>query len=143
MISISSLILIVLFKFQNCGPAPQMSSQEPFSPNSGEVRIVDRWNEAKVSFLTPTQKIAVQHSAVNVQGLCVGSEKGQKIQYQVLELNELPKMVYVGEVECVMGGFEVPIGSINFHSCEDKFQVRAARSGETGEAAETILQPDC
>ncbi len=144
-ISISGLVLVVLFKFQNCGPAPQMSATDPVAnigPNEGEVRIVDRWSEEKVIFLAPTQKVATQQP-VNVQGLCVGSEKGQKIQYQVLEINDIPKIVYVGEVECVMGGFEVPVGAVNFHSCNDKLQIRAARTGDSSEAAETILQPDC
>ncbi len=110
----------------------------------GEVRIVDRWNEQKVSFLAPSLVIAPDRPAVDLLGLCVGSGSGQMITYQLIELNENnPEIIGGGQVECVRGGFELPIAQINFSSCSSRIQVRAIRTGDTAEFAETVLLPDC
>ncbi|MCB0350340.1 MAG: hypothetical protein KDD38_04095 [Bdellovibrionales bacterium] len=139
-IPISALLLVVLFKFQNCAPAPDMVQD---FDGTGEVRIIDRWAEQKVSFLTPNLIVASDAPKVDVQGLCVGSLKGQLINYQVIELNESAEIIGGGQVECVMGGFELPLAQIHFSSCSSRLQVRATRDGDTSGFAETVLVPDC
>lgn len=140
---ISALLLLTLFKFQNCAPAPELASDFVDSDMDGQVRIVDRWSEQKLSFLTSNVIVPVENSDLDLQGLCVGSETGQMISYQIIDLKENPEIIGVGKVECVMGGFELPLAQIHFSDCEARLQVRAAREDENSDFAETILVPDC
>jgi hypothetical protein len=140
---ISSLILIVLFKFQNCAPV-NPSDAKFVGTGDSEVRIVDRWGESQVSFLTASITVPNdQPPPQGVQGLCVGSAKGQMIEYQVIEIKEIPEVVSAGVVECVRGGFELPLAQVHFSSCSSRLQVRATRQGDSETYAETFLQPDC
>ena len=139
---ISALILMILFKFQNC--APVGPGQANYSGEADtQVRIVDRWGEQRVSFLEPSVVVPASQEAVALQGLCVGSEKGQLIEYQVIELKDTPELIGAGVVECVMGGFELPLAQLHFSSCAARLQVRATRQGETASYAETLVQPAC
>jgi len=142
-IPISALLLLVIFKFQNCAPAPEMLNASAENDLDSEVRIVDRWSEQKVAFLSPAQIVDPEQQSLNVQGLCVGSEKGQAIAFQVILIDHSPHVVANGTVECVMGGFELPISDLKLKSCSERLQVRAARLGEDQSYAETILQLDC
>jgi hypothetical protein len=141
---ISALLLLVIFKFQNCAPAPEMLNASSVGGDSeSQVRIVDRWSEQKVAFLSPAHAVAPEEQSLSLQGLCVGSEKGQLIEFQVILIEDSPHVVANGTVECVMGGFELPISDLKLKSCNERLQVRAARLGENENYAETILQLDC
>lgn len=147
-VPIAALLLVVLFKFQNCAPVTPMNSVvggDIGDSTGGEVRIVDRWVAEKISFLSPTQ--IIEGDEVGIQGLCVGSEKGQQIAYQIIEIGEAPdvspQVVNEGVVECVMGGFELQVQALNFASCLKRYQVRAARVEDNKNYAETVLQPNC
>lgn len=145
-VPIAALLLVVLFKFQNCAPVTPMALATDGDGNAGdEVRIVDRWVAEKISFLNPTQTI--ESDDVGVQGLCVGSEKGQQIAYQIIEISEDPaldpQIINEGVVECVMGGFELQVKILNPSSCVKRYQVRAARIDDDINYAETVLQSNC
>lgn len=139
---IAALMLVVMFKFQNCAPQSNMYDASSIG-DGGEVRIVDRWAEQKVSFINPTHTVDGENAAVDIQGLCVGSDKGQQIRYQIIEIADVPHVVYEGLVECLMGGFELKLPAVHFASCSTRYQVRAARIGEETDYAETVLQPNC
>ncbi len=134
-------MLIVLFKFQNC--APVSPSQDLVSGSDGEVRIVDRWHESQVSFMSPKMVVPETPSQQGVLGLCVGSVEGQMIEYQVIEISGSARLVSSGLVECVRGGFELPLAEVQFSSCDSRLQVRAVRQGDSQSYAETLLLPEC
>lgn len=142
-ITIGALLLVVIFKFQNCAPPTAMQSDLSSGAPDDEVRIVDRWAPQKVEFMSPTQLVEGQERIVQIQGLCVGSEKGEQIAYQVIEISNEPRVISEGVVNCVMGGFEVELQALVFTSCSSRYQVRAARMGDDQNYAETVLQPDC
>jgi hypothetical protein len=135
---ITALLTLLLFKFENCAPPPQSQMS-----GTGEVRIVDQWGDKKVSFLSATVVVPKTQSALALQGLCVGSQEGQAINYQIIDLQEIPKMMAAGIVNCVMGGFELPVTDLHFDSCDSRLQVRAAREGDEIHFAETVIAPDC
>jgi hypothetical protein len=138
---IAALLLVVLFKFQNCAPAPNMVGAN----GSGDaiVRDIDQWNQQKIAFLNPQQSIPVDVNTISLQGLCVGSEKGQQIDYQVIVMKAIPEVLNAGHVECVGGNFELPLEDVQFNSCSERIQVRAARAGNANDYTETVLQPAC
>lgn len=142
--TIGALVLVVMFKFQNCAPPSGLQNQagEDGLPD-GEVRIVDRWAPQKIEFMSPSQLIESEERSVQVHGLCVGSDKGEQIAYQVIEISNDPRIVYQGVVNCVMGGFELTLQSLTFTSCSSRYQVRATRLGDEQNYAETVLQPNC
>lgn len=139
---ISSLLLLVLFKFQNCAPSPQaVASVDP--DMDGEVRIIDRWSEQKVAFLSSTVSLPLDQNAVDLHGLCVGSVEGQLIEYQVIAVRDVPQITASGLVECVGGGFELMLRNLQASSCDESFRVRAARLGDEANYAEALLRPLC
>lgn len=144
-IPITALLLVLLFKFQNCAPVTQMTSadQDGYDGAPDEVRIVDRWVAEKISFLSSTQIIENENAQIDIQGLCVGSQKGQQIVYQVIEISDDPKIINSGVVECIMGGFVLQVQILNLMSCMHHYQVRAARIDDEKNYAETILRPTC
>jgi hypothetical protein len=142
-ITLGALLLVVMFKFQNCAPAPMQNQAAEGPIEDGQVRIVDRWAVQKVSFVSKTQYVEGDAQPVQVQGLCLGSEKGTQIAYQVIALNEAPQVILDGVVDCVMGSFELVLKTLRFQSCMTRYQVRASRIGEDEYYAETMLQPNC
>ncbi|OFZ12419.1 MAG: hypothetical protein A2Z20_06635 [Bdellovibrionales bacterium RBG_16_40_8] len=142
-VPISALLLVILFKFQNCAPPSQMDAVTNVIGPDGQVRIVDQWSEQKVVFLSPSVVVPETQQVVDLQGLCIGSHKGQLIRYQVVELKENPEVLDEGSVECVGGGFELPLAQVQFSSCSSRLQVRAARDGDDTNYAETVLRPEC
>lgn len=144
-LTLSSLFLVVLFKFQNCGPSQTSLANTSLNYSAdSQVRIVDRWHESQLTFLTEAQKVTPAQAEVFVRGLCVGFDNEQKIEYQIIALQALPKLVSNGVVDCTGGGFELQLStSVIFENCTDQVQIRAARVGQSDEVAETILTPDC
>jgi len=139
---IFALLSLILFKFQNCAPVNEMAIN-PVPPLDAPVGIVDNFNSAKVSFVNNNWLIQQDSMGFALQGLCVGSPQGQLVEYQVIELGGLPKVVDAGVVECVGGGFELILSQVHFSSCGSKWQIRAVRQGISDQVAEAILNPDC
>ncbi len=162
---ISSLLLVVLFKFENCAQSPEMftttgvpggsisdgsgsggsgSGSSGSGGGSGVVGIVDNFNNAPITFVANPQLVSPPGDGpMAVQGLCVGGRDQQVIDYQVIDMRDTPKLVNAGQVECRLGGFELPVAKLNLKKCEDRYEVRAARVGEPSHFATTFLQLDC
>jgi hypothetical protein len=141
-VPISMLLLAVLFKFQNCaGPEAGMIASD--TGGSGEVRIIDRWQQQKVAFLSDTQFVVNPEDAV-IQGLCVGGTTAEQISYEIIHTaGAEPSIQSAGTVDCRMGNFEIAVPDLQFSDCEDSYTVRAIRvSGDGGEAY-TNVRPYC
>ncbi len=144
---ISSLLLVILFKFENCAQSPQMLTNG-VSPASGVVGIVDNFQTSPLQFVANPQLVAQSPSsgsmaAVKVQGLCVGGAEHQSIDYQVFDMRSTPQLISTGQVPCEYGGFELPVNNLAFSNCEDRYEVRAARSNDPSQFSTTMLQLDC
>lgn len=144
-IPIFALLLMILFKFQNCAPVSQMAvgSTLPNQNANPQQGIIDNFNVQKVSFLNNNWIVLQDSQGLNLQGLCIGSSKGQLIEYQVIELGDIPKAVLENSVECNGGGFEILLSQVHFSSCKSSWQIRAIRKGDPSQYAEAILNPDC
>lgn len=165
---ISSLLLVVLFKFENCAPtgaefssvagpggivnnlSPGSTGSNsggagPTGPGPGIVGIVENYNSSPLSFVANPQLVAQpdQDGPMAVQGLCVGGPTQQTIEYQVIDMRDTPKVVMAGQVPCELGGFALPVAHLDLHKCSDRFEVRAARTSDPSQFATTTLQLDC
>jgi hypothetical protein len=149
-IPISALLLIVLFKFQNCG-MPNEAGINP-SNHDGGVRIIDQWSEQKVAFLNPlnTQdtrsSTMTSASELRLQGLCVGGTSEGMITYDFNLYDAGEKLVhrFSGQVECKMGNFEIVLPELSFGSCSDHYDVRAVLDGNENDLpAITKIVPIC
>lgn len=138
--SIFSLLLIVMFKFQNC--APTRPGEEFSSQPSGEVRIVDQWAPSKVEFLSPSYLIETTVQEVNVPGLCVGAPKGQRLVWQLLDTKD-HVIIESGIVECLMGNFQLTINKVAFNDCKTELELKAQKEESPEPPAITILRPYC
>jgi hypothetical protein len=139
---ISALLLVVMFKFQNCAPSNNTSTQ---TSANGTVGIVDNFSQTPLEFVANPQLIeSTATYPLQVQGLCVGGDDSQVINYQVYNMNGTPSQVSSGQASCVMGGFELSIATkLAFNSCSDRYEVHATRSGQESTPIVTTLQLDC
>lgn len=144
-VSISSIMLVVLFKFQNCGPVTSVAGVGSVGINDSEVRVVDRWGQQKLSFVSSDMILEPAQSKVNLQGLCLGEKTDQKIIYDIISTagSSVQSKLIGGLVDCVMGGFEISLEAIQFSSCDNRLKIRAARVGAEEEFAEAIVRPNC
>jgi hypothetical protein len=144
---ISALLLVVLFKFQNCSPIDPAAASVSAGPDvGGEVRVVDRWAAQKISFLQDSQTIdpAEQElGVVNVHGLCVGTQNGEFIKYQVFAVDSAIKLLAEGKAACLGGNFEVSIKNISFENCESTLRVQAERELDAQNNSSVELRPNC
>lgn len=140
---IASLLLVVLFKFENCAQSPQMLGGAT-TPTSGTVGLVDNYNQTPLQFVANPQLVSASaSSSVKVQGLCVGGVEHQTIVYQVIDMKTTPKLVLEGQVECQYGGFELPVENLVFSNCDDQYEVHAARANDPSLSTVTTLKLDC
>ena len=138
---VGALLFLVMFKFQNCAPADPTSQLN--SSDDSVVTIVDRWNPQKIAFVQSDFVVPNETQKVDLLGLCVGSAKGQIIEYQIWADSSGTQIIEHGEVECMGGGFELPVLQVSFSSCNEKWRVRAAKLGDNSAYAEAEIKPEC
>ena len=140
-IPIAALGLLVLFKFENCAPVSKFAGV-PSGSSSGNVKIVDgTYQQSPVEFLAPSQ--TVTSPAATVKGVCVGVSDGTLVNWAVIPSQNPNQVINSGQVECQSGEFTVSLNGLNFSSCQDEFEVRAATMNDTSQTAVMFLAPDC
>ena len=140
-LAISALLVVVLFKFQNCASVSNLS----LSANSTDPgqRIVDQWQGTKVSFLNSDEIVPLETSQLDVKGLCVGSLNGEVIHWELVAVGDTPVLVDQGEVTCSYGNFELSLEQLKFETCTKQYYLRAIHMGQESNFAELIIQPEC
>lgn len=101
-ISISFLLGIVLFKFQNCAPAPDAGEA---SSGKGENRIIEDWYDEKVVFADSTLVIANNQQLLAASGLCPSSS-GSNLHWHLVE-SDRDLVLEDGVVTCQHGAFQI------------------------------------
>lgn len=136
-LSIFALLTVVLFKFQNCAPAPIGAQVE----SDSEVRLIDQWYEGKLEFLSPAYVVQAPVENVVVQGLCVGAESGELLSWRLVDQAQR-RVLEEGQSECIRGGFQLQISQLIFQDCASRFELVASRSKDNRNAV-TVLRPFC
>ncbi len=138
-------VSLLLFKFQNCAPNPG-ATQLTESPDGidSEVRIVDRYKNADIAFLsseTPVANTATE--ALNVRGLCVGADDNEIINWEVTDSPNAIQAVVAGSSVCKFGQFELALQELTFSACNESLTLRAQLGNHPGEFSETKLVLHC
>ena len=141
---ISSLLLVVLFKFENCAQAPAQFAANGANAQPGMVHLIDAPMSSSVSFISnPLFVSAPAASEVAVQGLCVSSPSDKLIDYQVIDMRNTPTVVMAGQAVCEYGGFELQVANLQLSTCDDRYELRAAPTNDPSHFAITTLQLNC
>ena len=140
-IPVSTLMLLVLFQFQNCASQKTDASH---GGTDGEVRIVDRWDQQKLELIAIQNSVGSSHTEVEVHGVCGDQSQGDVIEWQAIVVGDIPEVVSSGEVLCDQGGFQLPAETLAlYENCDTQIQVRAVRTGVDYDYAEAMLSTEC
>ncbi len=139
-LAILSILMVVMFKFQNCAPAPGMDAS---AGNNGSVRLVDGWTGVadKISFMSPTYLVQGDTPRIEVQGVCPGVQNNELIGWELIRSDD-ESVVTSGSSACDLGGFQVDLAQITFEDCNSRYEIRAS-SPSTSASATTVLRPFC
>lgn len=140
-LAILSILMVVMFKFQNCAPAPGLDGASIGS--DGTVRLVDGWTGIadKISFMSPTYLIQGDAARIEVQGVCPGVQNSELIGWQLVRSDDELVMAS-GSSACDLGGFQVELAQLTFDDCNSRYEIRAS-STSTSSSATTVLRPFC
>lgn len=140
--SIVCLLSLLLLKFQNCAPVhPVEAYSQPNDGGDSEVRIIDRWGNNKVEFLSPSYLVEDSVQVVNVQGLCVGVPRGHRLIWQLSDV--VRGVLEVGMTECDMGQFQVQVKGLHFEDCQSQLELKAQALDSSEAPAVTVFRPFC
>lgn len=102
---------ILLFQFQNCAPAGSHMSADV----SDEIRVIEDWVEAKVTFVEPALELATDVTRIELEGLC--ARKGTNLLMWQLN-DERGEVVLDGQAQCLGGGFALEMDELNSLGCD-------------------------
>lgn len=132
---IFALLGTILMQFQNCAPAQQGVLA------SGEVRIVDRWQQSKLEFQANSYYVNENVDAVNIDGFCQGQEVNWEISKRSADGGT--ELIDSGVTACQSGSFSLAsTAHQHLSGCEEVAEVLATLPNDSLQAR-TLVRMQC
>lgn len=110
--SITGLVTLLLFNFQNCAPAA-ISAQG--DPGSSGVRLIEDFNKAEIQFVAPDVQLYDEATAADVSGLCNRSHDGARLKWTIW--GSAGDVMLQGSSVCQKGAFTVHLPGLEQMVC--------------------------
>lgn len=123
--------LFALVHFQNCAPAA-IGTGAPVGSSDSEVRIVDDWNQQKVSMISQVVEAAPTDSWVRLEGFCDRHfDESDPLTWEIRQATASEDVVLAGTVDCQRGGFRVEVSDLTQLTCGllYSFEIRTVDGG--------------
>lgn len=138
-LAILSILMVVMFKFQNCAPVPGANSM---ASTDSKVGLIDGWNGVeKIAFMSPTYLVQGDSARIEVQGVCPGVQDSNLIGWELIRTDD-DSVMASGSTQCDLGGFAVELAQVSFADCNSRYEIRAHDPSSTNKAT-TVLRPFC
>lgn len=127
---------LVLTQYQNCS-APEGLRNTPLTAD-GSVRVIEDWNQGKVSFVDSLVELQSEANQIAIEGLCDRSHS-ENMVWQLRTLSG--EQVFDGLTTCLGGGFALHMDNLNELSCGLEYELIV--KNQKGESSVLTLNRRC